>query len=388
MGVRFPPVYHADFLAVASLPAWMTLTRSGTATAFNSSGVLASVSADTPRFDYFPSTSTLRGLLLEPARTQVAVYTHDFSNVTYWSESTSGAGTITRTANSGVAPDGTTTAALLEFYRASATEGARIYQTFTTTTAAWTGSYYVKAYAAGDIGRELHIVAYDGVTKTPKSVILTSSWQRVFDTQSLTAGGSSNFSIGFQPSVGSETGTTKCYMTYAQYEEGSCITSFIPNTATSGTVARGADIATITSPALTVLQGTTGSAIVQFELEGDRASDPQHILVDNSIGLLQLDASLVVKTTDGTNVLSSGQTAVVGTAGRAGVAWNPSGRSISYSGSAAQSDANTRGSSGTAYLGNNNGSTAAIGWYQSVGIYDTRLSDSDLAMKTTVDGPY
>jgi len=56
----------------ASLDSRVTFTRSGnTATTTNSSGVIALVNADTPRFDYNPTTLVCQGLLVEESRTNV-----------------------------------------------------------------------------------------------------------------------------------------------------------------------------------------------------------------------------------------------------------------------------------------------------------------------------
>jgi hypothetical protein len=53
------------------LPNFFTFTRASSATAFNSSGTLVTVSSDVPRFDFNPSTLAPRGLLLEGARTNL-----------------------------------------------------------------------------------------------------------------------------------------------------------------------------------------------------------------------------------------------------------------------------------------------------------------------------
>lgn len=68
---RVLPRLALDF-TTALLDPRVTFTRSGnTATVVNSSGVIAAVNADTPRFDYSPTTLACRGLLLEAARTNL-----------------------------------------------------------------------------------------------------------------------------------------------------------------------------------------------------------------------------------------------------------------------------------------------------------------------------
>lgn len=68
---RVLPRLALDF-TTATLDSRVTFTRSGnTATVINSSGVIALVNADVPRFDYNPTTLACRGLLIEESRTNV-----------------------------------------------------------------------------------------------------------------------------------------------------------------------------------------------------------------------------------------------------------------------------------------------------------------------------
>ena len=65
---RVLPRLALDF-TTASLDTRITVTRAAnTATAINSSGVIAVVNANLPRFDYDPTTLTCRGLLIEESR--------------------------------------------------------------------------------------------------------------------------------------------------------------------------------------------------------------------------------------------------------------------------------------------------------------------------------
>jgi hypothetical protein len=68
---RVLPRMALDF-TTASLDSRVTFTRSGnTATVTNSSGVIAAINADLPRFDYNPTTLVCNGLLIEEARTNL-----------------------------------------------------------------------------------------------------------------------------------------------------------------------------------------------------------------------------------------------------------------------------------------------------------------------------
>ena len=68
---RVLPNMALDF-TTAVLDSRVTFTRSGnTATVTNSSGVIAAINADLPRFDYDPTTLVCKGLLIEEARTNL-----------------------------------------------------------------------------------------------------------------------------------------------------------------------------------------------------------------------------------------------------------------------------------------------------------------------------
>lgn len=72
--------------ANGALPSNFTFSRSSAANYFNSAGVIASASNDVPRFDYNPATLAARGLLIEPARTNIALQSNAFQTLP-WSNS-------------------------------------------------------------------------------------------------------------------------------------------------------------------------------------------------------------------------------------------------------------------------------------------------------------
>ncbi len=92
-----------SFMAGA-LPAGATLTRASPAMRHNASGVLESVAVDAARFDHDPGTLALRGLLIEPARTNAVRSSQGF-NGSEWTRR----GSFSATDNALAAPDGTTT---------------------------------------------------------------------------------------------------------------------------------------------------------------------------------------------------------------------------------------------------------------------------------------
>ena len=87
-------------------------TRATTATRVNSSGLIESVASGLPRIDFLGGTGQI---LLEPASTNTATYSNDFTQGDIFSGSSNPSLTnTTLTANQGTAPDGTNTAFLLK----------------------------------------------------------------------------------------------------------------------------------------------------------------------------------------------------------------------------------------------------------------------------------
>jgi len=117
----------------------LTVTRSGTGTFINASGLVATASTNTPRFDYDPTTLAPRGLLIEGIAT----------NLLNWSESfaTSGGGVlwsyntyITRNTTQIVSPDGTQNA-----YRFNETTDNQIHRISTSVTGS-AGAYVLSIW--------------------------------------------------------------------------------------------------------------------------------------------------------------------------------------------------------------------------------------------------
>lgn len=76
------PVLDLTFLT-ASLDGRITFTRGSGGTRVNSSGNIVTETNDVARFDYNPSTLAARGLLLEPARTNLVIQNQDFSQAAW-----------------------------------------------------------------------------------------------------------------------------------------------------------------------------------------------------------------------------------------------------------------------------------------------------------------
>ncbi len=272
---RVLPNMMLDF-TTASLDSRVTVTRAlNTATAVNSSGNIAVVNANLPRFDYSStSVGTCLGLLIEESRSNLVTSSGDLSNATYWITQRA-----TAVGSSGTAPDGTNSATLVTEDSTAANDHLFGRQNFTASAnATITISVYLKnntrRYAIlsllGAITSEWVVAVVDlqaGVVTTTSNgasgTYLSSSiklfradgWYRCTLTGSVI---SANPQTRIQMS---DTGTPASYGTYGRYlyngdgtsslyawgaqaEVGAFATSYIPTTTTSLT--RNADVVSMT----------------------------------------------------------------------------------------------------------------------------------------------
>jgi hypothetical protein len=218
-----------DF-TTASLDSRVTFTRSGnTATVVNSSGFIAPINADLPRFDHDPTTLVCKGLLIEEARTNIALDSNNFSAAT-WTKAA-----VTVTPNAAVSPDGTSNASLLT---ATTADGA-LFQTMAATTAT---VYIYSIYLRADTTTSIRLFVDTSGLNTFLSTLIsvTTSWQR-FTFSFTTTGVACKIYVG----GGSSFSTPEAVYVYgAQLEVGAFATSYIPTTASQ--VTRTADVAVMT----------------------------------------------------------------------------------------------------------------------------------------------
>ena len=127
----------------------------------------------------------------------------------------------------------------------------------------------------------------------------------------------------------------------------------------------------------------------QVNIEGN-TSATQYGIYGNTVSPIYLDSTPAFNATNGTNVLSSAVSAVIGTSIRAGFAWDagPT-RAISVNGAAAVTDANTYGTIGaTVYIGSNNGANTINGHIEGLSFYNSKLTGAAFTGKTTTGAAY
>jgi hypothetical protein len=239
----------------------LTFTRASTATRVNASGLIETVSSGVPRLDYLGSTCPK--LLLEPQRTNLALYSEQFNNAAW-----DNAGGAIVSANTTVAPDGTTTADTATFGAGSAI--LRQITTSLTPSVSYTFTAYVKKSAtSGANNVRLTInntVSWSGAGST--KITLTNSWQRISLT--WTSDVNAYLIIGSVDQNGNP--DTSCYGNVdiwgAQFEQGAYATSYIPTT--TAAVTRLGDVATKTGISSLIGQ-TEGTLFV--DVSGESLQD-------------------------------------------------------------------------------------------------------------------
>lgn len=271
---KFAPSLLLDFTNTETLDPRITFTRASSGTFTGSNGLIQSAAINAPRFDYNPVTLASNGLLIEEQRTNLVTYSEQFDNAA-WTKLEA-----TVTANSTVAPDGTTTA---DLYITSATIGIEHYmfQAWTAlASTAYTASVYVKANSGSVFSLQFRVAsvwpnstvvgvefnlstgtgAVVGGNPSPTFSIASvgGGWYRCSMTATTGSGGIPQFRVQTNDNGGS------IYLWGAQLEAGAFPTSYIPTVAAQ--VTRSADAASMTgtnfSSWYAANQGTLYSEVV------------------------------------------------------------------------------------------------------------------------------
>jgi hypothetical protein len=236
---NMPPSLALNFTSGLLNPRITVARLLDTATRVNSSGLVESISANLPRFDYDPISKTCRGLLIEESRQNIQRQSEDFS--TTWAKSNS-----TVTTNTTVSPDGTLTADTITATANSA--NVSFLQTITNG-ATYTFSVFVKSITSDTANLGFSNVALGPTfTFSTESFNVVSNWTtsiQKFDNgwYRITASRISNTTFGGML-IQIATSGQSIAAWGAQMEVGTFPTSYIKTT--TAAVTRNADVATIT----------------------------------------------------------------------------------------------------------------------------------------------
>jgi hypothetical protein len=252
------PTLNLDFANSQELDPRITFTRGSIGTRVNRNGLIETVAANQPRFDFDPISGECKGLLIEESRTNSLLRSEDFS---LWTASNASV-----QSNVITAPDGNTTADKLVENSASGNKEVNLGSiTFTSGTsltfscfvkagernlfrlAATTGFFASATNAFFNLSNGTVSLIQGGITSA--SIIpYPNGWYRCVATMLPTSSGSGNVFITLVRSGTTSTyqgdGTSGLYIWGAQLEAGAFPTTYIPTSAS--TVTRSADLASMT----------------------------------------------------------------------------------------------------------------------------------------------
>jgi hypothetical protein len=257
----------------------LTFTRAAdTATRVNSDGLIESVLANIPRLDYL--NSSCPRLLLEPQRTNLALYSEQFDNA-YWTKTNA-----TITANNAVSPDGFTNADKL--VEDSTSNAHLIRRDITTTAASYTFTVYAKAAERSYIFLYNTTATYGKVFNLSTGTVGTGTvgtvtasiqsagngWYRCSITGTATAASNAFriyvLSTDTTSAAYTGDGTSGILIYGAQIELGAYGTSYIPTLGAA--VTRGEDL-TSKAGISSLIGQTEGTIFVDIDLPNNAAND-------------------------------------------------------------------------------------------------------------------
>jgi hypothetical protein len=290
---RVLPRMALDF-TTGVLDSRVTVTRAlNTATRVNASGLIETVNANLPRFDYDPVTLAPKGLLIEESRANLLPQSSGF-NTGSWTKANA-----TITSGATTSPDGTVNASKLAENTTAVTDHP-VYTTGATVTVigtTYTETFYLKAseriWAAVGIFDGAWFRAYFNLSAGTVGTVaagLTASisaagngWYRCTITRTMaslaafagvwTANADNSFS--FAGTVGSG-----IFLWGAQLEAGAFATSYIPTTTTSLT--RNADAVSMTGTNFSDwYNASEGAFLAKFSFPSIPASQFRYVLSAN-----------------------------------------------------------------------------------------------------------
>jgi hypothetical protein len=217
-----------------------------------------------PRLDYNASTLAPLGLLVEEQRTNLAIYSSDFSNANWVAF-----GTKTITSNYAVAPDGTSTATLLS---SIAGNGISLQNMPVAANTAYQFTLFCKETTGTQI--RLQMVSsggtgaiYNQLLTIASGVYVGNGWYRL--NPSLTTATGDTF---LQVRILTDGSGNPVQIWGAQVEAGAFATSYIPTTAS--TVTRSADVASVATSQFpySATEGSVIASVSVLSFSGNRTA--------------------------------------------------------------------------------------------------------------------
>ena len=323
------PALSFDFKS-AVLDPRITFARTGaTATRINASGLVETVAADTPRFDFNPISLACRGLLVEETRQNILFPSNDFANVAWTPTEAS----VVSVANAD--PAGNANSQKLVDTAVSSVHRIGISMSVVPNT--YTISLYAKAaeiscFTLIRSGSGLASARFNLATMTATNIsgatALTmttekNGWVRCTMTWTSAVTITRTLFIQLEKPAGTATyvgnGTDGLFLYGMQREIGTSATSYIPTT--TAAVTRNADVATITGTNLSSFwQASKGGVLVRARpgtVSGTRpwvqfddgtadnliairgnTTNPELYIVDSTTPQAQIDAGTIAANTD------------------------------------------------------------------------------------------
>ena len=336
-------------------------TRATSATRVNKDGLIEVVSNNKPRIDYLNDANG--ALLLEGQRTNKLTNSEDFSSYSI-------SGTISTTPNYGISPSGE-----MNSTRVVLGSNSALYKFTAHSVNEEYSSIYIKGVSGETIkfGRGTTVNAGEIFT-------LTGDWQRLEDTSTT----------GNQFSISTFTGVTARDIEIwgGQVEEGSYATSYIPTQ--GSTVTRVADICSQTVPDGIIGQ-TEGTLYCDFTIKNNPTSTRRVVIMSNGtgserIGISLGDGIMYAFIVDGNNsqceIIKSSVTL-----GNYKCAFAYNNNDFAFYVNGLQVGIDTSGTVASCNridIGNQLNSSVLEGSMQETKLYNTRLSNAELAQLTTI----
>jgi hypothetical protein len=253
--LEFPvtaPTLNLDFANSQSLDPRITFTRGSIGTRVNKNGIIETISANQPRFDYDPISGECKGLLIEESRSNLITNSNNFG---------SGNAFYGITPNVVISPDGTLNASKFfegpinnfhVYFNSFTAVAGRTYCASVFLKAAESTNAYFKFSGGGAGSNEFYVNLKNGTitSGTNRGIInYGNGWYRVYSVLTfITSVAGNAFQLFTTSPSGALTyqgnGSSGYYVYGMQVEEGAFPTSYIPTSAS--TVTRSADNASMT----------------------------------------------------------------------------------------------------------------------------------------------